>query len=422
MKIVIILLLFSVCFSVTVFSQTTPDESEEEPAPDEPVGRIEAAVNAFRDSHKYKIGIFRIQPRVAFHSGLDANAAFGDEDLDDGRREDDFFFTVVPGVSGGIKFGTRAFLHVVENLSFVYYLKQEERRDIFNNTFAEFVTGTNTLLLTVTGGYVRRHEPVDEELDEPVEFTTTHGHATVDYPLSSRIDLRHNIRFTRTTFERTEEIENSSLTLIDRNTISVGTGTRYRWRETRFFTGNAQYQHSEDIGTGLKLNVWNVLGGYEFQSPRFAGHFQVGYGRASHEDERKNSNFLLEGRVDTQFRNKTRVGFSLSRRYEFSVLSSDGTRLTTQGGIRFATPVHERLQLNGSYAVGKHEYDSLVSGVVVEGDTFHRADVGLNIQIVRFLTVRPGVFYLNRDTNIPELDKQIVGWSISAGVGYVIDF
>jgi hypothetical protein len=429
MKIVVGFIALFLCYAIAAFCQTVspskPDNVGTSESDTEAEGRIENAVKAFRESHRHLVGIFRLQPRIAFHAGLDANSGFGDEDadVDPRRRQDDFFFSVVPGISAGVKFGSRAFLQVLENLNFVYYLKREERRDIFNSTAARFVTGTSNLLLTVDGRYERRNAPLDEELDEPVEHTITTTGVTGAYALTSRIDMRHYVRFRRRVFEKTDEILNSSLTLKDRDEWSFGTGATYELKETLGLTLDGTIRHSKALDTDLHSDTWEVLTGVAIDRTRMSGHFAVGFGQTDNDNNQRRNNLLLNGDFNFLLRRKVTIGLFLSRRYAFSVLADDVTRLTTQGGIRFSTPIAGRFGLTGSYMLGQNDYDdSLIAGTVINSDTFHRADLGLDIRLVEHLSVRPGIFYFKRDSGIPELDKEAFGYFITLGVGYVLEF
>jgi hypothetical protein len=429
MKIVICFIALFLCYAIAAFCQTEspskPDTESSKPDTDtESEGRIENAVSNFREAHRHLVGIFRLQPRIAFHAGLDANSGFGDEDADvDPRlRQEDFFFSVVPGISAGVKFGSRAFLQVLENLNFVYYLNREERRDIFNSTAARFVTGTSNFLLTVDGRYERRNAPLDEELDEPVEHVISTTGITGEYSLTSRIEMRHNVRFRRRTFEKTEEILNSSLTLTDRNDWSFGTGVTYKLKETLGLTLDGTIRHSKALDTDLHSDTWEVLTGVAIEQTRMRGHFAVGFGQTDNDNNQRRNNLLLNGDFNFLLR-KVTIGLFISRRYAFSVLADDVTRLTTQGGIRFSSPIAGRFGLTGSYILGQNDYDdSLIAGTVINSDTFHRADLGLDIRLVEHLSVRPGVFYFKRDSGIPELDKEAFGYFITLGVGYVLEF
>jgi hypothetical protein len=162
----------------------------------------------------------------------------------------------------------------------------------------------------------------------------------------------------------------------------------------------------------------------EFHKPRFIGQFSAGYGRAGERTDNNRNRFLLNANARFLLGRKVMFGVFANRRYQFSVLTDDGgVRLTTQGGVRFATPVGERFNLNGTVTIGKNDFgDSLVSGEPVRKDTFQRADVGLSIKLIERLSIRPGIFYFRRNSDIDDLQKEALGWSIAIGYGYVFDF
>ncbi len=410
----IILLLF---FALPAFGQYEEDLETEGATRN----RIEGAMNSFIQSHKYKIGIFRLQPKLSFHAGFDSNAAFGN--FNDNEEDADFFFTVVPGLSGGVKLGSRAFVRAIEDVYFIYYLKREDRRDIFNTTLAEFVTGTPGILLRLNGGYLRRQDAVNEELDEPVDHTTTHMGAGVDYSATSRIEMHHNIRVQTNTFETTEDVSNSGLTLNERRTITFGTGTRYQLKRTLYLTGNFGISRSESLKSEDISNSWHLLGGVELQQPRVNARFALGFGESDSGNDSNRQNVLLDGSATALVGRKLTVGGFANRRYEFSFLDADATRVTTQGGARFSSPLATRLTLGGQYTVGKNDYgDSLINGQIVQKDNFQRGNVGIAIRTFKWVSVRPGIAYIKRDTDITDLNKEKFGFVVTVGLGYSIGF
>jgi hypothetical protein len=234
--------------------------------------------------------------------------------------------------------------------------------------------------------------------------------------------MRHYARFSRRKFERTEEIENSLLTLNDREEVSFGTGATYWLKQTLGFTVDGTIRQSEAVDTGVTTDAWDFIAGVQIQRPRINGYFGAGFGQAE-SDNNKRNNFLLDANLNYLTSRGVRLGGFVNRRYSFSILADNATRLTTQGGFRFSVPMVDRYSLVGSYTIGQNDYgDSLISGRVVEQDTFQRADLGVNIRILHYLSVRPGIFYFKRDTDIPELNKEAFGYFITMGVGYVLEF
>ena len=413
------LLALMILVDVNAFSQTPPPPAMEEETEE---GRIENAMAQFLEAHRHKFMFFRYSPLIHFRAGLDGNSIFGDEDIDAQQKEEDIFFEVTPQLNAGIKFGSRAFFRTALRVPILYYVENTERRGVFNNLAGEFVTGSSDVLVTAFGTYIRTNSNYDEELDEPVEHRLATGGFRVEHPLGHRTSLHHSVIINQTLFTP-PDVDDLSFTLHDRRTISLTTGAAYAWTRTLGISGNFNVRRSEALDTGQITDAWHVLGGVDFYRTNWSGRAHVGYGVTDREDESGRNNFVLDGSVDRRLGRSSSIGLFVSRRYEFSVLDDRATRLVTQAGVRFHTNLTDRFGLNGFYTVGMNDYgEDPVGGTIVNSDTFHRADIGLTVRFVRFVHIRPGVFYYRRNTPIPELDKEGYGWNISLGAGYTLQF
>jgi len=378
--------------------------------------RIERAVDSFVQSHKHRLGPFRFQPRLSIRGGFDSNTVFGNQKS---NLEDDFFVSVVPGISGGLRFGSRAYFKILQDYDFIYYFKNEQRRDIFGTTLAQFVTGTPKVLVTIEGGYSRRKDQVNQEIDEPIEHKLIDGNVIVEYSISPKIDFRHIFGVQDTIFIETEATQNAGLQLFDRRTYSFLTGAGYLLKRTLRLRGDVDFHRSETLDTNQVTNTVQVIGGIDMRRERLGAGFEAGIGSSKPENAASRHNFLLEGRVDYLLTRRMTVGGYARRRYDFSFLSDVTTTVVSEGGVHFNTSLATRLSLSGDYRFGRNDYgDQIIAGVVVDHDTFQQANLSLGIQTVKYLWLRPGIRYINRNTAIPGLDKSDFFWFIGLGFGY----
>jgi hypothetical protein len=385
-------------------------------------GRVQSAVNQFVRYHKYHFGFLRFRPHLSMHAGLSANSAFGNFE-DENHKDEDFFIRVSPGISAGLKFGQRAYLRIIEDVNLVYFFKNEDRRDILPWTRGEFVTGTSDVLFTFQGGYLKTDEPLDEEtseVDEPVVHVNKYLGVNVEYSASSRIEMHHRFRVHSTTFEQPE---NTTLQLVDRRTYTLGTGAGYHWLTNVWLNADATFSISDAVQTDVTRNSWSVTFGPELRKIRFTAHARVGYGSGQSGEDSRRHNFLMDGESTFLLGKNFRLGFNANRRYNFSNLEDQTVIVTTQGGVRFGKPLWKWFDISGNYNLGEHDHgDQPVSGTTVTHDTFQNGRLSLGIHTIRYITIRPGIGYINRDTNIPDLDKERFGWFVSFGIGYSLDF
>jgi hypothetical protein len=383
--------------------------------------RIGRAVESFVQRHKYRFGIFRFQPRLSLRAGFDGNATFGNET--ENRRENDFFVAAIPGISGGLKFGTHAYFRILEDLNLVYYFRNENRRDIYPLSLAEFVTGTSKILLTFDGSYYRRRDQVNFEIDEPVEHKVIFGDVIAEYSISPRIEIRHTVRVEKTDFIETPDTIASGIQFFDRRDIRFRTSVGYFLKRTLRLRGDVNFRHSETIETDHIQNIVEGTGGLELRKDRLGALFEAGIGHSRLEDDVHRNNFLVHAKVDYRLRPRLTVGGSISRRFELSFLTDNTSLVQTQIQGNFNAALATRFSLSGHYNFGRNDYgDSIVQGVVVDHDTFQDGDLGLSILVYRGVVLRPGIRYHKRTTNIPGFDKSDFFWFIGFGYGYSFNF
>ncbi len=417
----LILLLF--CFSTSAFCQAQDQEKNQSWgslfSPNRK-NRAESAVNAIVGSHKIKLGIFRLRPNISFRTGFDTNARYeNDEPLAD------VFAVVTPSLSAAIKLGRQSYFRIVEDLHLVYYFKLDERRDIFNTTRGEFVTGNDRLLLTVDARYLERTEPVDDEVDVPVNQKDTDGGIRLEYTLTDKIDLRPSVRIRQTELEEAEEVNANLPRLSSHRSVRGGIGVDYFVRQTTKLATDVLVGQSEDSDSGKVTNFWQILAGPTFFKRQFVAHFQVGFGqwKPAEEDQARNR-FLMDGSIDFRLSSRFNVGGFASRHLETSAFLGDGRqRVVTRGGIRSAVRLHPRVTLTGNYTVGANDYgDDLVDGTPARNDTFQNARILASFRIIRYVSLQGGLEYLKRDSDIPGLSKDRFAYLFGIGVSYSFEF
>jgi hypothetical protein len=383
--------------------------------PEERRNRAESTVEGMTQAHKYKLGILRIRPEFSMNSGYDSNALLRDE-----QEIGDYFITAIPGASVGTRLGRAAFLRLIEEVSFVYYKKLDQRRDIFNATRGELLTGTSRMLVTFDGGYLKRKSPLDDELDVPVDQERSDAGVGIEYTLTRKLDLRSSYRYVRTELEFDEEINDLQINLRDTRATFIGVGLDHHLKQTIALATDFTVGRSEDIESERVTTFWSALGGVEFSARRLIGRAQFGYGSSDSQEENARDSFLIDLGLDFILGRRTQVGVFVNRRYQFSVFLNDGLRLTTLGGVRASVPISNRVGISGSFSVGKHDYDDqLIDGVIITKDNFRKADLGFDIRIVHNLILRMGGTYIKRDTDIPGLDKEQLTYGL--GIGYTLN-
>ncbi|MCI0415994.1 outer membrane beta-barrel protein [bacterium] len=424
MKNGIFLILILIGFSTNAFCQVTstrePEQTLANVIPENRTNRAESAVKSMVESHRIKLGIFRLRPNISFRTGFDTNARYEHDD-----PIADVFAVLTPSLSAAVKLGRQSFFRIVEDVHLVYYFKLDERRDIFNTTRGEFVTGTDRMLFTVDARYVQRTETVDDEVDVPVDQKTTDGGIRLDYTLSDKIDLRPSLRIRHTELEAAEEINANIPQLRSNQTIRAGLGVDYYLRHTTKLSTDLSVGKSEDLDSERSTTFWQVLVGPTFVKPRYVFHFQVGFGQSQPEDEDQAKNrFLLDGSIDFRLSRRFNIGAFASRSFETSAFLGDGRqRVVTRGGLRSAVRLHSRVTLNSDYTIGSNDYgDDFVDGTPVRNDTFQTARILASFRIIRFVSLQGGLEYLNRDSDIPGLSKERFAYIIGAGVSYSFDF
>lgn len=420
MKKVIFLILVVFCFYTDAFCQQKGNEHAwSNLLPQNRKNRAETAVKSIVDSHKIKLGFLRLRPNISFQTGFDANAQYEED-----RPVTDVFASLTPSLSAAVKLGRQSYFRVIEDVNFIYYFKLEERRDIFNTTRGEFVTGTDRLLATVDARYLKRTEPLDEEVDVPVDQINTDGGLRLDYTLTDKIDLRPFLRVRHIDVEAAEEINANLPNLNSHRTIEGGTGLDYFFRATTKLSTDLRVGQSTDDDSERATNYWEILSGPTFVRPRYIVHFQVGFGQSKTEEEEARNRFLLDASIDFRLSRRLSVGGFVSRSLETSSFLGDGRqRVLTRGGIRSEIVVHPRVTLSGIYTVGSNYYgDQLVDGTTVEDDTFQNARLLASFRVIRYVSLQAGLEYLKRDSDIPGLSKDRFAYLLGVGVSYTFEF
>jgi hypothetical protein len=380
-------------------------------------GRTEAAIDSFLQSHKYKLGIFRIQPHLSIGGGYDSNALYTDEQEPVG----DVFVSVIPGASVGLKFGHQAIFRVIEDVDLLWYKELDQRRDIFNTTRAEFITGTDRMLANFSGGYRKRKRPIDEELDVPVENTTIDGGVDVDYTLTQRINLVSNFRINNSETNPIEEVNLDLPEISSHRSTLAGGGLAYAIRRSINVTANLHYVHSLSLETDATSNSWGTIFGVSFARTNVVGHIGAGYGQADSGQDQKQTTYLIDGNIDFRLTAKLSAGAFATRNYQVSSLLDNAFRLTTVGGVRISFPVTRRISAHANYSVGKNDYgNNTVDGQIVNTDNFQNASAGISTRIYKSLSLALGVSYLKRDTDITSLQKDRFTYDV--GIRYSTGF
>ena len=392
---------------------TVPNTSEDETA----THRAKSAVSSMVRSHKYKLGIFRILPRLSAHSGYDSDAVFREEEF-----IGDYYINAEPAASVAVKLGSRAYVELLEQLSFVYYKELDERRDIFNTTHGRFVTGTERLLTTFDAGYYNRNSPVDEEIDIPIEHKVITGGVNVGYDLSYRIDLLGHVNVSQSEYEAQEELNEFLPKPFDRRSLSVGTGINYRLRENLALTGDFTTAYSESLESDRTSSAWSVLGGVGIRRRRLLGNVNLGFGRSGQTGADKRNTFLVNMNLNYQVSRRVTAGLFVGRYQSFSGLVDANVRITTTGGVRSTVRLTSRLSLSGSFSIGQNDFgdELIINGEVVDKDYFQRGQLTLGYRIISNLVVNGGILYLDRNSDIRVLDRDRVAFIL--GLGYSTTF
>lgn len=395
------------------------------PDPAPPAGsgtnRIGSSLEAMLQRHKYKVGIFRFLPALSVNTGYDSNALY----LREGAVGD-YYISVQPQLSVGLKLGSKAFFELDEHLNLLWYKELDQRRDIYNDTHARFVTGSQRMLVTLDGGYIDRKDTYNFELDVPLDQRRIDGGITVNYTLTDRINLSNVFRVNQTEVDADEEITQLPFDPVDRRTYLNTTQADYYLKEGLAITTSVGFGRSESLETELTTRYWSLLGGLSFHYRRLRAHGQVGYGESGRVDEpdiEDRKHLLISSNLDMQVHKRVVVGAFLNRQFEFTVLSDDVTVVTNVGGrAGVGIPITTRLSANASYSAGYRlrNDDLIIDGEPVDHEFFQRANAGLGFQIYNNLSLVGAISYYYRDSDVLEFNNERLVYSF--GVGYSTTF
>ena len=374
--------------------------------------RIASAVEGFMSTHKYKLGIIRVLPVGSLRAGYDTNALYTQED-----PITDYYIETMVGASIGMKFGHAAYLRIIEQFTFLYYKELDQRRDIFNTTRAEFVTGTGETLITFRGGYLSNREPLNNEVDIPVDTKSWDLGVLVDHTLTSKLDLVGSFDFNHIRYEPIEGVAPGIPPLsTGTRSYTFGAGVHYWLSDTFKITTDGYAGYAYDVESDFSSTYWSFLGGVRFTKRRWAGHARGGIGQ-SDTGNGSQSTYLMSGDVTYLIGKRLSVGFGASRNYQLSGFASGAYYIQTQGDFHFSVPVIERVSVSGSYTFGENDYgDVPVNNQIIDSDTYRSARLTANVRVVWRFYVVTGVEYYKRDSNIPGLSKELTNFLLGFGI------
>jgi hypothetical protein len=386
---------------------------------DEPDMKIDQAMQTMLNNHPYRVSIFWVLPEINIHSGYDSNGLYAPS----GEVTGDYFFSVAPGGSFGLRFGKRAFLVIDEHINFVYYKELDQLRDIFNSTAVRFTTGSRRTLFTLRGGYVSRKRGVDSEFDVPVQQKAATGGSDFELGLGEKTNL--GFHFDTGQFLYDEAADHSGL-------ISLPPDHRY-YRYTNSFefiihpvmaiTASAGYGRTEFLDRDQERNTYRFLSGIRIFGPTIKGQLKAGYGETEGSRDTSEENlksFIGSGDLDFLIREKSTVGVFFRRDHDVSRLAAGNFRITTEGGVRLAFPVAYKMFADASYRVSKNDYGEapIAEDIVNLQDTVHSLRAGLNYYLMRNLILRGGGIYYNRESNFRAVEKNRFAYDL--GIQYVV--
>ena len=374
--------------------------------------RIASAIEGFMTTHKYKLGIFRILPVGSLRAGYDTNALYTQVD-----PVTDYYIESMVGASIGMKFGQSAYLRIIEEFTFLYYKELDQRRDIYNTTRAEVVTGTGETLITFRGGYLSNREPLNNEVDIPVDTKSWDAGMHVDHTLTSKLDFRTDFNFNQTEYEPIEGVAPGIPPLsTGTRSYTFGGGVDYWLKDTFRITTDGHVGYANDVETDFSSNFWSFQGGFRFAKTRWAGHARGGIGQSDTGDGNQ-STYVLSGDVTYVMGKRISIGFGASRNYQLSGFALGAFYIQTQGNFHFSAPIIERVSVSGSYIFGENDYgDVPVNGQIIDHDTYRGARATANVRIIWRFHVVTGVEYYKRDSNIPGLSKELTNFLLGFGI------
>jgi hypothetical protein len=415
MKAFLVLIILFLLVPAITFSQDTTEEPEEEES-----NRIKSAVNGMVQSHRYRIGIFRILPTLGIRSGYDSNALYEDDE-----PIGDYYLSVQPAANVAVKLGDSAYFALLEEVTLLWYKELDQRRDVQNNTRAQFVTGSSRMLVTVDGGYNTRKNSYDDELDIPIESKVFDTGIVVDYTLTSKIGLSNGFRYIDTDLKAEPDVAPLPFDPTDRRTYNYHSGLTYEFRRTLHLTTDLVLGRSTALETDRTTQHWSVLQGAHWLRTKLNIHGRAGYGRAGDvdSDEASRSHFLFGVDLNYSLPKRLSVGAFVSRNFEFTALSDDVTLVTTAGGrVSISIPITDRWSADASYTAGyRYRDDNLViEGEAIDAEFYQYITGGASYRILRNLSLVGSITYRDRESDLTVFRNDAVIYSF--GVAYHTTF
>lgn len=358
--------------------------------------------------HPYRFSILRVAPKLLIDSGYDSNAlGISNEALQ--PQIGDYYMSIVPGGSFALKLGRRGYFMVDEDVTFLYYKDLTQLRDTYGETTAMFVTGSRKLLLTAGGSYVKRKTRINTEFDSPARETLVAGYASLAFALRPRTDLTFDARVDDGSYERILGVTTPQPLPPDNRETTYGGGIKELFGRKLQFTFHAGAGHT-DFANRLfqnerdRTHLWNFNSGFEFTSRQLTGHARAGYEKRESvtigEDPLKN----LSVDVDMNWLIRRHLTFGIFglREQEPSNLTTQGFRLTTEGGATGSLPLAGRFFLDGKFTAGKNDYNG---DTRIQKDNYREAEAALDFVLVQNLVLRGGVTHYNRDSDVLLFNK-----------------
>lgn len=385
-----------------------------------PPDLLNDAINDMIDSHPYKIGIFRTTPLLAIESGYDSNALSISLDNPRGDIIGDYYVSVAPGGSAGLKLGHRAFFMFDEDLNFLYYKQLSDLRDIYTTTKGQFVTGNRKLLLTLYGDYEKKKMRPSTEFDQPARVKNASAYGLLNYAMRSRTRFNFEYLFNDYKYAPLDpsipqplppDYKKKTFTvgleeLVGQNTSLT---TSYSKGENRFADSN--------LNQRIVTHLWEVDAGFLFNGNKLTGTAKGGYESQESRDVRAEAltNYTVDLDVRWNFRRNFTVGAQADRSRMPSSLSIEGFRLETLAGVYGTLPIHGRYFIDGAFTAGKNDY---TNEPLITKDNYQEYDSGLDIELKEDLVLRGGVTYFKRSSDFDPFNKNRFVYSIGLKYAY----
>lgn len=368
--------------------------------------KIEDAIHDMLEQHPVRVGIFWLQPKLNVFSGYDSNALYSPE-----LQVGDYFASISPGGDFALRLGRRGYVSVAEDLTFLYYRDLDQRRDIYNTTSGRFVTGNRKMLLEIAASHLKQKAPINSEFDIPANQTLNSGLGSFTFAIRRTTDFIADYSILQAEYQAAEGIPTTTSVPDDHRTIRASLGITEHFRNGMQFTfegarGNTKLL-KKDVNN--KSTFWDIFPRFGFSSKRLFGQLKVGYRQTKEFDPASSSHndVIVDTSLDYRVTHTVTIGGFAYRDRSVSSLFPDTLLLITEGGIRGRFPVVTRVYGDGEFSVGNNDYGNqpLSSGEIVTKDNFRNGDLGLNYELTPQLTIRGGVQYWKRDSNLSEFQK-----------------